>query len=122
MSIVDDGYEHLAGVIDAMGLFDESAFAAEVQTFHINLEGLTQDTQRAVVGVQRAVDHGGKHAFGVVAAQCVLDGALAGAGLADEDTETALLTTHPHYIDTATDLPELQRADPAFRLANLPWR
>ena len=54
--VVDDGREHLAGGVEAPRLLDEALLAAEVGAVGLDLKGLAQDAQGAVVGVQRPVD------------------------------------------------------------------
>ncbi len=105
--IVDDGREHLAGAVEAPGFFDEALFAAEVGTVGFDVKGLAQDAEGRVVGVQRPVDDGSDDALGVVLAECVFDDALAGAGLADDDAEPALLAVDAQDIE---DFPLVVRA------------
>lgn len=62
-------------------------FAAEVGTVALELEGLAQDAQGAVVGVQGAIDDGGDDALGVVLAEGLFDDGLAGFRLADDDAQ-----------------------------------
>jgi hypothetical protein len=69
---VDDGCQHLAGVVDAMGFLDEALFAAEVATVGIDLKGFAQDAQRAV-------DDWRDKTLVVIGSQCALDHTLAGA-------------------------------------------
>lgn len=70
-------------------LFDEALLAAEVGAVGLDLKRLAQDAQRAVVGVQRAADERRHETLGVVLAEGVLDDALAGAGLADDEAEAS---------------------------------
>ena len=60
--VVDDGREHLAGAIETSRLLDEPGFAAEVGAIGFDLKRLAQDAQRAVIGVERAVDDRRHHA------------------------------------------------------------
>jgi hypothetical protein len=91
MGVVDDGCEHLASLVDAVGFLDEPAFAAHVDAVGLDLKGLAQDSQRAVVGVQGSVDDRGDESLRIVAAERVFDDALARPRLADDEAETALL-------------------------------
>ena len=91
MGVVNDGDEHLAGAMDAEGLLDQQAFAVMVVALELDLEGFAEDAQRVVIGVQRAVDDGRDHAFGVVRQERLFQDALAGAGFAEHQTEAALL-------------------------------
>jgi hypothetical protein len=93
--VVDDRRQHLAGRVEAPRLFDEAAFTAHVDAFRFDLERLAQDAQRAVVGVQRAVDNRRDEALRIVLAERLLDHALARPRLADHDTQAALLAMHP---------------------------
>ena len=66
VGVVNDGHEHFAGAMDAEGLLHQQAFAVMVAALELDLEGLAEDAQGVVIGVQGAVDHGRDHAFGVV--------------------------------------------------------
>jgi hypothetical protein len=99
MGVVDDGREHLAGVVDAMGFLDEALLATDIPTVGVDLEGLAEDAQDAVIGVQGAVDDGGDEALGVVLDEGGLDDALAGAGLADDQAQAALLAVDTQGIE-----------------------
>jgi hypothetical protein len=41
VGVVDDGREHLSGVIDAIGFLDEALLAAVVAAFEVDLKSLT---------------------------------------------------------------------------------
>lgn len=64
MRVIDDGREHLALLVDLVGLFDETRFALEVATLLRDVKRLTQDAQDGMVGVERAVDGGVRSIFG----------------------------------------------------------
>jgi hypothetical protein len=79
----------------------ETAFAAEVDAVGFDLKGLAQDAQGGVVGVQRPVDDGRDDALGIVLTERVFDDGLAGAGLAHDDAEAALLAVDAEHVDNA---------------------
>ena len=91
MGVVNDGHEHFAGAMDAEGLLDQQAFAVVVVALELDLEGFAEDAQGVVIGVKRAVDHRGDHAFGVVVQERLFQDAFAGAGFAQHQAEAALL-------------------------------
>ena len=91
VGVVNDGHEHFAGAVDAEGFLDQQAFAVMVAALELDLEGLAEDAQGVVVGVQGAVDDGGDHAFGVVVEQRLFEDAFAGAGFAQHQAQAALL-------------------------------
>jgi len=45
VGVVDDRYQHFAGVVDAFGLLNETSFAAKVPAVGVDLERLAQDAQ-----------------------------------------------------------------------------
>ena len=92
MGVVEDGGEALAGVIEGEGLFDEFAFALEGGTFELDAEGVAEDFDGVGVGVQRARDGGDEVLLFGETLQGLLDDGLAGAGDAEHETESALLT------------------------------
>jgi hypothetical protein len=69
MGVINDGDEHFAGPVDAEGLLDEKAFTPMIVALELDLKGFAEDAERVVVSVERAVDHGCDHAFGVVIQQ-----------------------------------------------------
>ena len=91
VGVVDDGHEHFAGAMDAEGFLDQQAFAVVVAALELDLEGLAEDAQGVVIGVEGAVDDGSDHAFGVVGEERLFEDAFAGAGFAQHQAEAALL-------------------------------
>ena len=91
MGVVNDGNEHFAGAMDAEGLLDQQAFAAMIMALELDVKGFAEDAERIVASVERAVDHGGDHPFGIVIQQRLLQNAFAGAGFAQHQAEAALL-------------------------------
>jgi hypothetical protein len=91
VGVVNDGHEHFAGAMDAEGLLHQQAFAVMVAAFKLDLKRLTQNTERVVVSVQRAVHDGRDHAFGVVRQERLFQNAFAGAGFAEHQTKATLL-------------------------------
>jgi hypothetical protein len=79
VGVVNDGHEHLAGAMDAEGLLDQQAFAVMVAALELDLEGFAEDAQGVVISVQRAVDHGRDHAFGIVRQERLFEDAFAGS-------------------------------------------
>ena len=91
MRIVDDGHEHLAGAVEPEGLLDEEFFAVVVLAVELDLERGTEDAERVVIGVERAVDHRRDQALGIVMDERRFQDAFADAGFAEHETKTALL-------------------------------
>ena len=91
MGVVDDGDQELAGTVQAEGLLDQQPFTAMIPAIELDLKGLAENAQSVVVGVKRAVDHGGNHTLGIVRHKRLLQNALAGAGFTQREAETALL-------------------------------
>src|SRR5262249_17874591 len=90
--VVEDGGQCFAGVIEAEGLLDESAFALEGGVIELDAEGVAEDLDGVGVSVQGACDAGDQVLFFGEAQQGLLDDGLAGAGDAEDEAETALLT------------------------------
>ena len=82
----------LAGVVEAEGLLDEAAFALEGGAFELDAEGVAEDLDGVGVGVQGAADGGDQVLVFGEALQGLLDDALAGAGNAEHQAQSALLT------------------------------
>ena len=91
VGVVNDGHEHFAGAMDAEGLLHQQAFAVMVAALKLDLKGFAEDAERVVIGVQRAVDDGRDHAFGVVRQERLFQNTFAGARFAEHQTEAALL-------------------------------
>jgi hypothetical protein len=97
--IIDDRGKHLACVVDALGLLDEALLAADVNAVSVDLEGVAEDSQNAVIGVERPVDDRCDESLGVVINERVLDDALAGARIADDDAQAALLAMNTQRVE-----------------------
>ena len=82
----------LAGVVEAEGLLDEAAFALEGGAFERDAAGLAEDLDGVGVGVQGAADGGDQVLVVGEALQRLFDDALAGAGNAEHQTQSPLLT------------------------------
>ena len=80
-----------AGVVEAEGLLDESPFALEGVALEFDLEGIAQDFDGVGVSVQGAGDAGDQVLVFGEALERLLDDALAGAGYAEDQAESALL-------------------------------
>ncbi len=98
MGVINDGNQHLAGAVDAEGLLHEQAFAVMVAALKLDLKGFAEDAERVVIGVQRAVDDGRDHAFGVVRQERLFQNTFAGARFAEHQTEAALLGVNPENV------------------------
>ena len=81
-----------AGVVEAEGLLDEPAFAFESVAFELDAEGLAEDFDGVGVSVQGAADGGDHMLVFAQAQQGVLDDRFAGAGHAEHQAQSALLT------------------------------
>ena len=73
--------------------------AAVVPARVLDPKGVAEDTQRVAVGMQRAVDDRGDHAFGLVSDERLLDDALTGAGLAEHQAQAALLGVNQQRVE-----------------------
>jgi len=91
VGIVNDGYQHFAGAVNAEGLLDEQPFAVMIAALELDLERFAKDAERVVVGVQSAVDHRRDHAFGVMGQERLFEDTFAGAGFTEHQTQPALL-------------------------------
>jgi hypothetical protein len=91
VGVVNDGHEHFASAMDTEGVLDQQAFAAMVVALELDLEGFAEDTEGVVIGVKRAVDDGGNHAFGIVCQERLFEDAFTGARFPQHKTEAALL-------------------------------
>ena len=92
VGVVEDGGQRFAGAVEAHGLFDELAFAGEGGVFELDAEGLTQDFDGVGVGVQSSC-HGGDEVLVLgESLEGLLEDTLAGAGDAEHQAESPLLT------------------------------
>ena len=92
MSVVEDGGQGFAGVVEAEGLFDESAFAFEGGAFEFDTEGVAEDFDGVGVSMKGAPDGGNQVLVFGEALERLLDDGLAGAGDAEHQAEPPLLT------------------------------
>ncbi len=91
VGVIDDGEDGFAFGVEVACFGDEAGFAFVVVTDDVNLHGLAEEAQEAGPGVEGAVDDGGDPLFGVVMDDGVFEDGFAGAGLAEDDAEAALL-------------------------------
>ena len=91
MCVVDDRYEHLAGVIETEGLFDQPAFTLEGGAFELDPKGFAEDLHGVGVGVQGSRDGGHQVLLLREPFERLFDHRLSGAGSSDHKTQTALL-------------------------------
>ena len=94
MGVVEDRGQALAGMVEAEGVFDESAFALEGGTFELDAEGVAQDFDGVGVGVQGACDGGDQVLFFGKTLQRLLDDGLARSGNAQHQAQSPLLAMH----------------------------
>jgi hypothetical protein len=92
VGVVEDGGQALAGVVEAEGLLDEPAFALEGGTFELNAEGVAEDFDGIGVGVQSSGDGGDEVLVFGESLQRLFDDGLTGAGNAENQAQSALLT------------------------------
>jgi len=83
VGVVENGGQRLAGVIEAEGLFDESAFALEGGAFEFDTKRFAQNFYRVGIGMQRAADDGDEVLIFGKSLEGLFDDGLAGAGDAD---------------------------------------
>jgi hypothetical protein len=62
-----------------------------VVALEVDLEGRAEDTQCVVISVERAVNDRGDDSFGIMVYEGLLEDGFAGAGLAEDQTESTLL-------------------------------
>ena len=101
VGVVDDGNDGFAFGVVGAGLGDEAVFAFGVAAEGVELEGLAEEPQQVGPGVERAVDDGGDPMLGVVADDGVLEHGLAGARLAENQAEPALLAVDLEDVEVA---------------------
>ncbi len=99
MSIIEDGGHTLAGVVEAEGLFDEFAFAGEGGAFELDAEGVAEDFDGVGVGVQGSRDGGDEVLVVGEFLDGLFDDALAGAGHAEHEAESALLAVDLERVE-----------------------
>lgn len=92
MGVVDDGYEHLAFVVDFPSGFNQQFFPACVPSFDFDAEGFAEDVQGVRVGMQCPGDGRSDHLFGVVIDDGLFDDAFARAGFTHDQAKPALLS------------------------------
>src|SRR5271169_6110294 len=85
--------------MDAEGLLHQQAFAVMVSPLKLDLKGFAEDAERVVIGVQRAVDDRGDHAFGVVRQEGLFQDAFAGAGFAEHQAQATLLSVDAKNVE-----------------------
>ncbi len=92
VGVVEDGGQAFAGVVEAEGLFDEAAFAGEGGAFKFDAEGVAEDFDGVGIGMQGAGDASDQVLVFGEPLQRLLDDGLAGAGDAEYQAQSALLT------------------------------
>jgi len=101
MGVIDDGNDGFAFVVEVAGFGDEACFASMVIAVYVDLHGLAKEAQEAGPGVEGAVDDGGDPLFGVVVDDGVFEDGFAGAGLAEDEAEAALLGVDFEDVEVA---------------------
>jgi len=91
MSVINDGDDHFAELIEVEGFFDEAFFAFEGAALEADGKCLTKDSQDVEIGVESAADGGGDKALGVMVFEGLFDGGFSGAGFTQEEAESSLL-------------------------------
>lgn len=99
MGVINDGDQHFAGTMDFEGFLHEQAFTAMIAALELELESAAQDAQGVVIGVEGAIDYRSDHAFGIVIEQGLLEHAFAGARLAQDQAEAALLSVDDEDVE-----------------------
>ena len=80
MGVVDDRDQEFTGTMDLKSLLDEETFASVIVALELNLEGLAEDAQGVVVGVESAVNDGRDHALGVMVEEGLFEDRLSRPG------------------------------------------
>lgn len=66
MGVINDGDEHLSGLMDLEGLLNEEAFAVMILSVELDLKGLAKDAQDVVIGVEGSIEHWSDNALGIM--------------------------------------------------------
>jgi len=99
MGVVDNGSNHHTEMVEAERFLDETFFTGEVTAIDFQTKGVAKDAQGVAVRVEGAGDSGGDEAFLVMILERLLDDRFAGAGLAQEQAQPALLTMDPKGVE-----------------------
>ncbi len=101
MGVVDDGDDVFAFAVEGAGFVNETFFASVVVAVAFESEGLAEESEHVVPGVEGAVDDGGDPLFGVVVDEGVFEDGFPGAGFAENETEAALLAVDFEDVEVA---------------------
>jgi hypothetical protein len=101
VGVVDDGDDEFAFGVEVFGFMDEAGFAFVVGAVGFEGEGVAEETEDVVPGMERAVDDGGDPLLGVLPGEGVLEDGLAGAGFAEDEAESALLGVDLEDVEVA---------------------
>lgn len=101
MGVINDGDDGFSTGVEVSGFKDETGFAFVVGAIGIDFHGAADQTQEVVPGVEGTVDDGGDPLFGVVMDDGVFEDGFAGAGLAKDDAEAALLGVDFEDVEVA---------------------
>lgn len=101
VGVVNDGDDGFSFGVIAAGFGDEAGFALGVAAVGGELEGLAEQSQEAGPGVEGAIDDGGDPLFGIVTDDGVFKNGFAGAWLAEDEAETALLAVDFEDVEVA---------------------
>lgn len=99
MGIINDGDEHLAGLMDFEGFLNEEAFAVMVLAIELDFKRMAKDAQDVVIGVECAVEYGCDNSFGIMIDEGVFENGFTGAGMTENETETALLSMNQEDVE-----------------------
>ncbi len=91
VGVVDDRNDVAGLRMEVSGFGDEAGFAAVVAAAAFEVEGLAEEAQDVVPGVQGAVDNGGDPVLGVVVEEVVFEDGFPGAGFAEDEAEATLV-------------------------------
>lgn len=93
MSIVNNGSNHDAEMVEAERLFDQTLFVGEISAVNFETKSLAKDAQGVALRVQGSGDSGSDQAFLIMILERVLDDRFTGSGLAQEQAYLAVLAT-----------------------------
>jgi hypothetical protein len=86
-------------VVEAERFLDETFFTGEVAAVNLKAKGLAQDAQGVAVRVEGAGDGGSDESFGIMILERLFDDGFAGAGLAQEQAQPALLAMDSQGVE-----------------------
>jgi hypothetical protein len=101
MGVIDDGDDELSLGVEVLRLMDEACFAFMVGAVGFEGEGVAQQAEDVVPGMEGAVDDGGDPLLGILPGEGVLEDGLAGSRFSEDEAEPALLGVDLEDVEMA---------------------